>query len=337
MKVVRVMLVIAPLLLGYGASWPSEPPGTADQAAAPDHSPAPPAGPASGPERQPAVPVAGQPAPAAPVDPAGGPASGLKPITSFDGNPIAYSIDGSGSPAVVLIHCWSCDRNYWREQIPALASRYATISIDLPGHGQSGSRRNEWTLQSYGRDVQSVVEALGLSKVILVGHSMGGPVALEAARLLKDRVVGIVGVDTFHNAENRIDLEQWKALIQQYEADFAGTCDRFIRSMFPENANQELVQSIASGACAANPKIALSLFKTFPDYDMATAMREVKVPIRCINASGFPTQVEVNRKYAPGFEVSVLEGAGHFLMLEKPEPFNRLLLDAIANLSPVQP
>jgi pimeloyl-ACP methyl ester carboxylesterase len=324
MYVVRVLLLSACLVPGGAVFGSAQPPETTQPAAGPERSPAPPDKPASGPGEKAAI-------------PGGGTASGLKPISSFDGNAIAYAIDGSGSPAIVLIHGWSCDRGHWREQVPGLASRYATISIDLPGHGQSGSRRNEWTLQAYGRDVQSVVEGLGLSKVILVGHSMGGPVALEAARLLKDRVVGIVGVDTFHNAENRIDLEQWKTLIQSYETDFPGTCDRFIRSMFPENASQELVQKVASGACSADKKIALALFKTFPDYDMASAMKEVRVPIRCINSAAFPTQVETNRKYASGFEVAIIDGVGHFPMLEKPEGFNRMLLDAIAKIAPVQP
>ncbi|MCB1036006.1 MAG: alpha/beta hydrolase [Acidobacteria bacterium] len=242
--------------------------------------------------------------------------------TSADGTDVAYSSQGSGNPAVVFIHGWSCDRTYWRHQLEAFSPEHRIVSVDLAGHGDSGNSRHDWSLQAFGDDVRAVVDALGLQKVILVGHSMGGPVALEAARLLPGRVLGVVGVDALHDAGMQVDPAQWQGLLTAYRQDFPGTCDRFVRSMFLPDADQTLVQDVVQDMCAAPPEVAIRLLELFPDYDMKAAFRNAGAPIRSINAASYPTNVEGNRQFAPDYDAVVMEGVGHFLMMEKPEEFN---------------
>ena len=118
-------------------------------------------------------------------------------VTSADGVHIEYHVYGDGEPAVVLIHGWSCDGNYWKEQIAPLKAKYTTVTVDLAGHGASGANRTDWSMGNFGEDVAAVVRQIRNRKVVLVGHSMGAPVALEAARRIGDRVVGIIAVDSF--------------------------------------------------------------------------------------------------------------------------------------------
>ena len=120
-------------------------------------------------------------------------------VKSADGIPISYSMQGKGEPAIVFVHCWCCDRGYWKDQIPYFDNKHTVVAVDLAGHGDSGLGRAEWTIEAFAADVASVVDALKLKKVILVGHSMGGPVSLEAARLMNGRVIGVIGVDTFQD------------------------------------------------------------------------------------------------------------------------------------------
>ncbi len=89
---------------------------------------------------------------------------------------------------MVLIHGWSCDGNYWKEQIAPLKAKYTTVTVDLAGHGASGANRTDWSMGNFGEDVAAVVRQIHNQKVVLVGHSMGAPVALEAARRIGDRV-----------------------------------------------------------------------------------------------------------------------------------------------------
>ncbi|NNJ64534.1 MAG: alpha/beta hydrolase, partial [Xanthomonadales bacterium] len=101
---------------------------------------------------------------------------------------IAATVHGIGQPTVVLVHGWMCDQTYWEAQAPALAERFGVVTVDLAGHGQSGIDRQDWTIASLGDDVVAVVSKLQLEQVVVVGHSMGGRVGLEAARQLPNRV-----------------------------------------------------------------------------------------------------------------------------------------------------
>ncbi len=253
-------------------------------------------------------------------------------VDSFDAVPIAYSTEGAGAGAVLFIHAWSCDRSYWEAQVDDLARDYRVVTVDLAGHGDSGSGRTAWTVEAFGRDVEAVVRDLDLSSVILVGHSMGGPVALEAARRLPGRVVGVIGVDTLHDVERRFSDEEW-AILDALERNFAPTCDGFVRGMFLASADPELVKEVAGDMCSAPPEVAIAVLRGLRDYDAAASLDAAGVPLRCINGTTFSTNVEANRRHARDFEVYTIDGTGHFPMLEKPDEFNRLLRQAIEELT----
>jgi sigma-B regulation protein RsbQ len=254
-------------------------------------------------------------------------------VSSFDDVLVSYAVEGEGSPALVLIHCWACDRGYWSGQVPELAGYYQVVTLDLPGHGEAGGNRSDWSVQTYGEDVRAVVEALELDEVILVGHSMGGPVALEAARLLPERTLGIVAVETLQDASTRPDPERWQGWIASYEEDFVGTCTGFVKTLFPEGTAPGLVAETTDDMCAAPPEIATALLRGFGSYGTAAAMEAVEAPIRAINGSLFPTNVEGNRALAADYDAVIMEGVGHFPMLEQPQEFNRLLGEAVSELA----
>ena len=129
-------------------------------------------------------------------------------VNSSDGVPIHYSVAGKGEPALVFIHCWGCNRNFWENQVAEFSKTNRVVTIDLPGHGESGAGRKNWTIESYGDDVKTVVTKLGLKRVVLVGSSMGGPIALEATKRMPDNVVAVVPVDSLQNVEETITPEQ---------------------------------------------------------------------------------------------------------------------------------
>ncbi len=254
-------------------------------------------------------------------------------VPSADGVLIHYHAEGEGAPAVVFVHCWSCDASYWSSQMSYLAPRHRVVAIDLAGHGSSGRNRSAWTIPAFARDVQAVVEALDLKEVVLVGHSMGGPVIVEAARLMPDRVIGLVPVDTLQNVESKWDPAGFRAFLDGLRKDFRGSVHELVRGIMPKGADPLLVERIASGMGNAPPEIALGAMQGLYDYDVLPALRGVKAPIHAINGSLLTTRVEINRKYAPGFEADVIPGVGHFPMFEAPQAFDRLLDSALAGFS----
>ena len=261
-----------------------------------------------------------------------GPLAHSERVRSFDGVPIAYTVAGEAEGALLFIHGWAGDRYYWASQLYDFADTHKVVTVDLAGHGDSGSDRAEWTIESLARDVQAVVDHLDLTSVVLVGHSMGGPVALEAARLMPDRVVGVVGVDTFHDVGYDYG-DDWEEFLVAYETDFADTCTEFVEQMFLEGADAGLVTEITADMCDISPEIGIALLRAFPGYDLPGSLAAVEVPVRSINSPLWPTDVEGNRKYDPDFDVLIIEGSGHFPMREKREEFDRLLEQVIEEIT----
>ncbi|HWC19104.1 MAG TPA: alpha/beta hydrolase, partial [Terriglobales bacterium] len=103
-----------------------------------------------------------------------------KSVRAEDGLNLVCEVRGQGDTALVFLHGWGGDRQYWKHQVGVFAADYRVVALDQAGHGESGKGRKAWTADGLAGDVEAVVKALGLKRVILVGHSMGGPVALLA-------------------------------------------------------------------------------------------------------------------------------------------------------------
>ena len=254
-------------------------------------------------------------------------------VAAADGVPIHYSVAGKGEPALVFIHCWTCNRTFWDNQVAEFSKTNRVVAIDLPGHGESGQGRKTWSVESYGDDVKTVVTKLGLKKVVLVGSSMGGPIALEAARHMPDRVVAIVPVDTLQNVEAKVPPDQLEAVFKQMEADYKNATTSLLNQFFFSPTTPAAVKErVINAILAVRPETAIPILKGVFSYDPTAAMREIKVPIRAINADRVPTDLPVNRKYAPQFDVVIIKGTGHYPMLEDPARFNQMLAEILRNL-----
>ncbi|MGA2916429.1 MAG: alpha/beta hydrolase [Sedimentisphaerales bacterium] len=255
---------------------------------------------------------------------------------SFDGELISYSVFGGGDVTLVFVHGWSCDSRYWREQIPYFAKKYRVVVLDLAGHGNSSQTREVYSLESFGQDVRAVVEELDAKKVILIGHSMGGGVIAEAAKLMPNRVIGLIGVDTLQNVEDSMSREDVARIVDGFKKDFKSEVRAFVEPMLPKDVNPELKKWIIDDISSEPPNIAISAFEEyitkFDNKAMANTFREIKAPVRCVNADLWPTSVEVNRRYMSSFDVTIIKGAGHFVMLERPDEFNKLLNRSIKEI-----
>src|ERR1700676_5821802 len=140
-----------------------------------------------------------------------------------DGLEIVGEVRGQGDTALVFLHGWGGDREYWKNQVGVFAADYRVVAIDQAGHSESGKGRKAWTADGLAGDVEAVVKALGLKRVILVGHSMAGWVALLAAKRMPGTVIAVIGVDPLQNAEFKLPEEMRKSILDGVEKDFKGT------------------------------------------------------------------------------------------------------------------
>ena len=246
--------------------------------------------------------------------------------TSNDGTAIAFETQGSRLPALVFVHGWSCDRSYWEAQVKPLSAHAQVVVIDLAGHGDSDTAREDLTIAAFGEDVAAVVQALSLESVVLIGHSMGGDVILEAAHRLRGRVRGLVWVDTYDQLEQFRTLECVRERMAPFRADFVNATRAFVRKMFPGSADASLVERVAMDMSSAPPRIALSAMEAAMTYGrrVPAMLQQLRLPFLAINPGTPATDVSSLRRYR--IDVALIPGVGHFPMMEAPQEFNNLLL-----------
>ena len=251
---------------------------------------------------------------------------------SDDNVQIAYEVHGEGTTTLLFVHGWSCDRSYWNAQMKPFSRDFQVVALDLAGHGESGEDRDTYTIQAFGADVMAVAEKLKLKTIILIGHSMGGDVIAEAARLLKGRVAGLVMVDTYNQLKTPRTPEEVEKLTAPFRASFAEHTRSFVRSMFLPDSDPTLVERVSRDMSSAPERVALSGMKSALNYsrEMPHTLTALRLPVVAINSDKDPTDVESMEVY--NIEVIIMPGVGHFLMMEDPGRFNQLLTKAIGKL-----
>jgi len=251
-------------------------------------------------------------------------------VSSPDGVRIHYETAGKGRPALLLVHCWTCDSSFWKDQVARLSRNRQVVTLDLAGHGRSGRTRKDYTMEAFGQDVKAVADELKLDRMVLVGHSMGGAVILEAAKLLGGRVVGLVPIDTLVDVEQSSDPKETDAVMAKMQADYEGQTTAFIRQyLFAPTTPPAVAERIVAQTTRFPAEIAISALRNNWNYKAAPAFDVIKVPIVAVNGDRFPTNFDANRRHAPQFDALIMKGVGHYPMLEDPARFGRLLDEAL--------
>jgi sigma-B regulation protein RsbQ len=249
-------------------------------------------------------------------------------ITSADGVRIAYDIRGNSDAAttLVFVHCWACNRLFWKYQTEMFSPRYRVVTVDLAGHGQSGTNRSHWTVDGLAQDLVQVADALGPGNLILIGHSLGGRVCLEAAPFMKGRILEVILVDIMHDASKRETMAQAQTDAANLRRDFKGYF-RDLSPMFSKDSDPAIRHWVEKQAQASAPLPMIALKLDIPNVIPSELFARAGVPIRAINAMpplSDRTNIDENRKYAD-YDVILIPNAGHFLPLERPGEFNQAL------------
>jgi pimeloyl-ACP methyl ester carboxylesterase len=250
-----------------------------------------------------------------------------------DGVTIVYSVAGAGNTALVFVHGGLADRTFFDGQLKAFAGRYRVITLDLAGHGESGANRAKWGLPKFGADVKAVVDAENLKRVILLGNSLGGPAAIDAALLLPGRVVGVVGIDTFHSLDHSITPEDARQRAGAFRADYSGSVKNMMKMLFHVDADPALIAETERRMQRTSPVAAYNMFMSLAGYDQAASARRLAVPLRAINGDLYPTEVDAVRKVKADFDAVAMKHMGHYPMLERPDEFNRHVAEVVQELS----
>jgi pimeloyl-ACP methyl ester carboxylesterase len=270
-------------------------------------------------------------APVVPADPGQGPRITMAP----DNVHIEYHVYGHGDPAVLLVHGWAANENYWSAQIEPLAAHYTVVTLNLAGHGASGSNRSDWSIANYAQDVAAVAHEIKNPQLILVGHSMGAAVALEATPLIGARVIGVIAVEALRSVgQPPLGAKDIDRRVAPFSADFIGETRKLVtESLFAPNSDAALRQKVAYDMSLERPTVAIPSMRSLLSMDLAGLLPAIHVPVYAINSDLAPTDAARIRKSLPDFSLDVLDHSGHFLMMEVPARFNPLLLKDVTAIT----
>jgi pimeloyl-ACP methyl ester carboxylesterase len=240
---------------------------------------------------------------------------------------VHYKSYGKGNEALILIHGWTCNLDYWRDSVADLSKRNRVIAIDLPGHGQSDKPEIAYSMELFARAVDAVMRDAKVERAVLVGHSMGTPVARQFYRKYPEKTLGIVIVDG--------SLRPFgdKKLMEGFIAGFRGPNYReagkqMFAGMAGPNLSPQTQERIQASFLNTPQHVIVSAMEGMAD-DSIWGPDKINVPVLAFMAkSPFwpPDTEEFFRSIAPNLDFQMLAGVGHFLMMEKPKEFDAAVI-----------
>jgi pimeloyl-ACP methyl ester carboxylesterase len=256
-----------------------------------------------------------------------------------------YELSGDGSPSLVLVHGFACDHRDWTAQVEALSEHHRVVTCDLRGHGYTPGKPQDCSIETYGADVAGLVEGLQLAPAVLVGHSMGCRIVLEAASQRPGAVAGLVLIDGSFTGTGDPATAELATREKIAAKGFRTFSEDFFRDMFPVPFDR--TDEITARACELPVEIGSTLFPRISRWDaqhMKAALAAVRVPLMVIQSTYLGPTLEREslqagqsspwldrvREYAPNARIEVVPGAGHFVHMELAEQVNALIQSFLA-------
>ncbi|MEO6334605.1 MAG: alpha/beta hydrolase [Pyrinomonadaceae bacterium] len=241
----------------------------------------------------------------------------------LDGSKIHYYDIGKSKQkkALVLIHGWTCTADFWKESFDAFPD-YRILAIDLPGHGQSDKPKVDYSMAYFARSVDAVMRQAGVKSAVLVGHSMGTPVAREFYRLHPQQTLGIVVVDgALQSFFPKAMMEQF---IAQLRTNYKESEPKMVDGMLAPIKDAGLKQMIRDSMLATPDYVGVSAMDAMADEKIWTTDK-INVPVLAIMAASPMWPSDLKERYmsiAPKMDFQVWNDVSHFLFMEKPKDFN---------------
>lgn len=231
---------------------------------------------------------------------------------------------GAGDPPVVFVHGNGGDLTHWSAQTEHLRPGRRAVALDLRGFGASEPAADgDYSIDALADDLAAVIEALGLARVVLAGHSIGGAVVGAYTGRHPERVAGLLLVDPSGDP-SRMSREMLRAWIEELRSDGYEACVR-----------RNVERGLAGSAWSVQERVFRSLWATPPEvfaaaaagmaaYDPVPALERYPGPmltvVSRINQEPFSLQHRVD-----GLPHHLIEAAGHWLMMDRPEAFNQVM------------
>ena len=253
-------------------------------------------------------------------------------VQRADHTTIHYTISGpADGPTLAFIHGWGCNRNDFDAIAGFLPENYRVLAVDLGEHGDSRSTRDVWTMEEFAHDVKAALEAESVDDCVVVGHSLGGAVAVEAGRILPDVVSHVVALDALHYLAlfPAPDEQLAKTLLQPFHDDFPAAVRGLVEGGSLEDTDPVLKDAYFEKMSAVRQPAGLRSIEGLVHWDMDAALREVKQPITVFAVRAILTQEAIDR-YDDRIRFVPVDLGSHHFHVESPEGTAKLLADVVS-------
>jgi pimeloyl-ACP methyl ester carboxylesterase len=239
-----------------------------------------------------------------------------------DGTEIHYTVSGPGQAGVtvVLVHGWACRRSDFDEVTTSLPDTFRALAVDLAEHGDSRSAREDYSMAELARDVLAVCEAEEVRDAVVVGHSLGGAVAVEVARQAPHRVSRVVALDALHYTFlfGKLSEDAAAGLLTPLRDDFAGLVRSMVEAGSPAGTDEALKDSHYAKMVSVRQPGGARAFAGLVDWDMETALDEVERPVTVYAVEALLTDENAAYLRERGVEVVGVDLGSHHFGVENP-------------------
>ena len=237
---------------------------------------------------------------------------------------IHYLNRGTGDQALVFVHGWTCNADFWAPQMKDFGSLHL-IAVDLAGHGKSDKPHVPYTMDYLARSIEAVLTDANVKRAVLVGHSMGTPVIRQFYRVFPDRTGGLVIVDGALRMQ--FSEEDKNKFIAPLKADYKTVAPNVVEGILGPLKDPNMRTEIKTAMLSTPDYVAISAMDSMFDAKLYST-DPIKVPVLAVLAkSPFwgPDTETFYRSLAPNLEFVMWDGVSHFLMMEKPQEFDQVV------------
>jgi pimeloyl-ACP methyl ester carboxylesterase len=227
---------------------------------------------------------------------------------------------GDGGVPVVFVHAFAGSSRDWYEQLEHQRADRRAVAFDLRGHGHSDPPgRLDYTIAGFANDLAAVVDGLDLRRFFVVGHSLGGVTAIEYAGHHPDRVAGLVLCGT----PGRSSPEQTEQILTAMKADYESVYEGYWKKLLA-HARPGVEKHVNSERWHLQRDAALAIMNAVFAYDPEPALRAYPGPKLLIETSKNDAPGSLHN-LAPEIPREVIEDTSHWMFMDDPEEFDRLL------------
>lgn len=264
----------------------------------------------------------------------------------IEGEEIAYVEAGSGEKTLLFIHGLSSNLQAWNKNISALKENFKCIALDLPGYGKSTKNHPAYSLTDYADFLHKFIDQKDLQNVVIIGHSMGGQIAIHTVLAAQDKFESLVlvapaGIETFSAEEAMIMKASYTpAMVENSTPEQIRSNFKMNFHSFPEDAEFMVEERIAmkdADDMKIYSRVVVNNIHAMLDEPVIDRLEEIKIPVLMIygkndllipNKYFHPSQdisslVKDAEERISGLEVKLIKEAGHFVNFERPNEVNK--------------